>query len=435
VTQRAQLVAYLAAVHLLLAGAGVTLFLQNPAWLFAAEAVLFISLASGIVLVRRLFRNAEIASAGAQLIRDHDFTSRLRPVGQPELDELIAIYNQMVDSLRDERTRLQEQHHFLAHILRVSPSGIVILDFDRRIDAVNPAAERLLGVPAARLAQQQVNGLASPLGDAMTSLGANGTEVVALTAARRVRCHHGTFIDRGFPRSFFLVEELTEELRQAERGAYEKLIRVMAHEVNNSVTASNSLLESSLTYGRELSADSRPDFERALGVVIERTEQLNRFMRSFAEVFRLPPPVKRPEAVIDLLEDNVRLLSARRDAAGVAWEWVVDNRGLTVPLDRGQMAQAFLNVLQNAVDATGGRGTITIRLESRHGGRPRVTIEDSGPGITPEAQANLFTPFFSTKPNGQGIGLTLVREILTGHGFDYALEYLPGSPTRFTIVF
>jgi signal transduction histidine kinase len=98
------------------------------------------------------------------------------------------------------------------------------------------------------------------------------------------------------------------------------------------------------------------------------------------------------------------------------------------------MEQALLNVLQNAVDATGGRGTIAIRLRSRNGGRPTIVVEDSGPGIAPEAQANLFTPFFSTKPHGQGIGLTLVREVLSGHGFDYALEHRPGEPTRFTIV-
>jgi hypothetical protein len=159
------------------------------------------------------------------------------------------------------------------------------------------------------------------------------------------------------------------------------------------------------------------------------------FMRSFADVFRLPPPAKQPEPVLSLLEDNVRLISPRDEAKAVAWRWDADARDLRVPMDRGQMDQAFLNILQNAVDATGGHGTITIRLQAANGGRPRVMIEDSGPGLTREAQANLFTPFFSTKPDGQGIGLTLVQEILAGHGFDYSLERPPGEPTRFTIVF
>jgi two-component system nitrogen regulation sensor histidine kinase NtrY len=234
-------------------------------------------------------------------------------------------------------------------------------------------------------------------------------------------------------RSFLLIEELTEELRQAERGAYEKLIRVMAHEVNNTVAASNSLLHSSLTYGKELTETSRPDFEQAIGIVIQRTDELNRFMRRFADVFKLPPPMKRPETIAKLLEDNVRLLAAKRDAAGVTWCWDVDDRTVSVQIDRGQMEQALLNVLQNAVDAVRGDGSITIRLHSRNG-RPKVIIEDTGPGIGAEAQRNLFTPFFSTKPEGQGLGLTLVQEILAGHGFDYALECPPGGPTRFTIV-
>ena len=102
-------------------------------------------------------------------------------------------------------------------------------------------------------------------------------------------------------------------------------------------------------------------------------------------------------------------------------------------MDRVQMEQAFLNVLQNAIDAHAG--DVTLRLESSHGGRPKLSIEDSGEGFGPEAQSNLFTPFFSTKPNGQGIGLTLVREILSAHGFDCSLHKQPGEPTTFTIVF
>jgi two-component system, NtrC family, nitrogen regulation sensor histidine kinase NtrY len=434
-TQRARVVTYLVCLHLIFAAGGVALFLRDPLWLFAVEALFAVSLATGIILVRGILRNLAFARAGGQLMRDNDFTSRLLPVGEPEIDELVTVYNRMVDSLREERIRLQEQHHFLGHILRVSPSGIVILDFDRRIATVNPAGTRLLGLADAALTGRRLDELGSALAQALAALPRHRTEVVSASASRRVRCHHGTFIDRGFARSFLLIEELTEELRHAERGAYEKLVRVMAHEVNNSVTASNSLLHSSLTYGTELSSASRPDFEQAIGIVIERTNQLNLFMRSFADVFRLPPPVKAPERVLPMLDSNVRLLSARADGAGVSWHWDVDDRDLVVPLDRGQMEQAFLNVLQNAVDATGGQGTITIRLRTPDGARPAAMIEDSGPGIADEAQANLFTPFFSTKPHGQGIGLTLVQEILSGHGFDYALERLPGGPTRFTITF
>jgi signal transduction histidine kinase len=287
------------------------------------------------------------------------------------------------------------------------------------------------------MAGRRLTELPEPAGQLLAGLAPHASSVLS-RRARHFRCHHGTFFDRGFSRSFILLEELTGEIRDAEQRAYEKLIRVMAHEVNNSVTGVTSLLHSSLTYSAELSAASRPDFEQALGIVIERTDQLNRFMRRFADVFRLPAPLPRPEPLVSVLEGCARLLAARPDAAGVTWAWDVDDASLQVMMDRGLMEQALLNVLQNAIDATAGIGRITIRVLSTGGpGQtlpgPAVVIEDTGPGIAPEAQANLFTPFFSTKPHGQGIGLTLVREILSAHGFDHRLERGPGGPTRFTI--
>ena len=432
-TQRTRFTVYLVIVHLLLAATAFGLFLQHPLWLLATEAAFVVSVAVGTALTRRMFSTVDHAAVASQLIRDGEFASRLLPVAQPEIDNLIGVYNQMADHLRDQRTQLQEQQHFLADVLRVSPAGILVLDFDRRVVSINPAGERLLGRALSDIIGQRLDDVDTPLARSLATLPAGQTTVISSNASRRIRCHHGTFVDRGFRRSFLLVEELTEELRQAERSAYEKLIRVMAHEVNNSVTASNSLLTSSLTYGAELSADSRHDFDQAIGIVIQRTAQLNRFMRSFADVFRLPAPCKRPEPVIAVLESTVRLVSARPDAASVTWTWDVDDRSLTVPMDRGQMEQAFINVLQNAVEAQAA--SIAVRLESKNGCRPTLRIEDSGAGPGLEAQSNLFTPFFSTKPNGQGIGLTLVREILSAHGFDYSLHKQAGEPTTFTIVF
>jgi two-component system, NtrC family, nitrogen regulation sensor histidine kinase NtrY len=433
VTLRARIAAYLIVLHLIFAGLAVFLFLNNPFWLLAVEVVFAISLVVGIRLTRDTFRNLGFAAEGLRLIRDEEFTSRFIEVGQPEIDDLIGVYNRMVDHLRDERVRLAEQHHFLSQVLQVSPSGIVILDFDHRVATMNPAAERLLDTAAAGIIGQRIESLESPLAAALSTLEPGEARVVGLRGARRVKCQHGTFIDRGFVRSFLLVEELTEELRQFERAAYEKLIRVMSHEVNNTVAASHSLLHSSLNYAGQLDAASRQDFTEAIGIVIERTGQLNAFMRGFADVFRLPPPLLQPRDLVAVLEGIVRLLSAKPDAAGIVWRWDLDDSAVWVPMDRGQLEHALLNVLKNAVEAIDGEGTITLKVASRLG-RPALVIEDSGPGISPEAQANLFTPFFSTKPHGQGIGLTLVQEILTGHGFDYTLERTVEDTTRFTIL-
>jgi two-component system, NtrC family, nitrogen regulation sensor histidine kinase NtrY len=433
VSLRARTVAYLIVLHAIFAGFAVFLFLKNPFWLLGVEVAFAISLAVGIRLMRDTFRNLGFAAEGLRLIRDEEFTSRFIEVGQPEIDELIGVYNRMVDHLREERVKLAEQHHFLSQVLHVSPSGIVILDFDHCVATMNPAAERLLETAATDIVGRQLDELNSPLATALVALEPGEARVVGLRGARRVKCQHGTFLDRGFVRSFLLVEELTEELRQFERAAYEKLIRVMSHEVNNTVAASNSLLHSSLNYAGRLEAASRHDFTEAIGIVIERTEQLDAFMSGFADVFRLPPPLVQPTNLVAVLEGIVRLLSAKPDAAGIVWRWDLDQGAVWVPMDRGQMEQALLNIVKNAVEAIDGEGTITLRVTARSG-RTALVIEDSGPGISSDAQANLFTPFFSTKPHGQGIGLTLVQEILAAHGFDYTLERSVEDTTRFTLV-
>jgi nitrogen fixation/metabolism regulation signal transduction histidine kinase len=433
VSLRARAIAYLVVLHLIFAGLGVYLLRDNRFWLFAVEAVFVASLIAGVRLSREMYGQLGLAAEGLRLIRDEEFTSRFLPVGQPDVDALIDVYNRMVDHLRDERVRLAEQHQFLSQVLQVSPSGVLILDFDHRVSSLNPAAERLLDRGAQTVVGRHLSELGSPLADALASLGPGEARVVGLLGARRVKCHHGTFVDRGFPRSFLLVEELTEELRQFERAAYEKLIRVMSHEVNNTVAASNSLLHSSLTYSRELAAPNRHDFEQAIGIVIDRTEQLNSFMRGFADVFRLPPPMIQSCDLVGILEGLARLLAARPDAVDIRWRWELDEAAVCVAIDRGQIEQALLNIFKNAFDAIEGKGTITVRVTTT-AGRTTLSIEDTGPGMSAEAQANLFTPFFSTKPHGQGIGLTLVQEILAGHGFDYSLERTDHGTTRFTIV-
>jgi two-component system, NtrC family, nitrogen regulation sensor histidine kinase NtrY len=434
VSVRARLITYFVVVHLALAGLGGWLVWTEPYALIGVEIALIASLAIGIGLVRRAIAYRGLAEHARRLVHDEAFTSRFLPVGEPDLDELIALYNQMVDRLRDERVRLAEQHQFLAQVIAASPSGIVVLGFDDEITSLNPAAARLLERPAAEAMGRRFTALDTPMAAALATLTNGDSRVIGVDGAHRARIQRGGFIDRGFPRAFFVIEELTGELRQAERAAYEKLIRVMSHEVNNTVASSTSLLQSSLTYARELGPESRLDFETALGVVIARTAQLNTFMKGFADVYRLPAPARQPCELVAILERVVALQSARPEAAGIDWRWDLDAPAFRVSADPAQLEQALLNIVKNAAEAVGGRGAIVVRAVSRTV-RPTLTIEDSGPGLTAEAQANLFTPFFSTKPGGQGIGLTLVGEILAGHGFDYVLERTDHETTAFRIVF
>lgn len=430
-TLRRLFYAYLLLVHAVLCVLAWHLVRESVWGLVALELGLVVSALAGAWLIDRLLRAHALVQESAQLLEESDYTTRFLPTGQAEIDRLIAIYNRMADALRAERVRVREQHHFLQSLLEVSPSGAVILDHDSRVDFMNPTAARLLG-PDVRAGLPATHDGTS-LHEVMTALAQAPSAVVTLPGGRRAKASRGTFMDRGFSRTFLLIEELTEELRQAEKSAYEKLIRMLSHEVNNSVAASNSLLTSCLVYAEQLPGESRTDLEGALTVVMNRTAQLGAFMKAFADVVRLPEPSLAPCALDDLLRHLSRLMAAEAERRRV--RLVTDVAEVpAVLLDRTLMEQALVNVIKNAIEAVDHDGTVTLRTGVTSG-RPWLQVEDTGPGLDPEVRAHLFTPFFSTKESGQGIGLTLVQEILTRHGFAFTLDGPEGGPTRFTVWF
>ncbi len=430
-TLRRLFYAYLLALHAVMAWLAWHLARQSPVALVALEAGLALSALAGAWLVDRLLRAHALVQESAQLLEESDYTTRFRPTGQAEIDRLIEIYNRMADALRAERVRVREQHHFLQSLLDVSPSGAVILDHDRRVDFLNPAAARLLGPEVKPGLPADAGG--SSLHDVIAALEHAPSAVVTLPGGRRAKASRGAFMDRGFSRTFVVIEELTEELRQAEKAAYEKLIRMLSHEVNNSVAASNSLLTSCLAFAEQLPGESRTDFEGALHVVMNRTAQLGAFMKAFADVVRLPEPQVAPCDLRDLLTHMRRLMAAEAERRRIALSLDLEPVP-SVSMDRTLMEQALVNIVKNAIEAAGPDGRVVLRT-GMTGGQPFVQVEDSGPGLAAEVRAHLFTPFYSTKESGQGIGLTLVQEILTRHGFPFTLDGPEGGPTRFTIWF
>jgi nitrogen fixation/metabolism regulation signal transduction histidine kinase len=426
---RAKIIVYLILIHAVLAAISFLVLRENRLWLLAVEALFVLSIVFGMLLVRTFFVPLDLIRTGAELIGERDFTSQFREVGQPEMDALIRIYNQMIDRLREERLRLQEQHFFLEKILAVSPAGVATLDFDERVSSLNLAAEALLEAPLGRAMGRRLADLGS-LGTALAALPVGSSEVLALQGGRRLKATRADFFDRGFPRSFLLLEELTEELRASEKAAYGKLIRMMSHEINNSVGAVGSLLDSFRGYAGDLGEEDREDYLQAIAVAITRLENLRAFMNGFAEVVRLPPPDRRPTDLKRLVDEILLLMRPELDRRRIRVEWEKAEAIHPVELDRNQIEQVLVNVLKNAVESIGEDGRIALRLE-----RGKLAIRDSGPGIPADVLPLLFTPFFSTKRNGRGLGLTLVQEILSAHGFEFSLGPGEGGGAEFRVGF
>lgn len=410
---------YLVLVHLALAGAAIALARIDPWWTVLAEAVLAASLVAGVVLVRQARMTREQGATALALIRSEEFTTRLLDTGVPEVDALVTAYNAMSGDLREQRVRLQEQQWFLEKIVAASPSGIVTLDLDGRVADVNPAASRWLGGPHAPPIGRRLDELPGAFGAGLVGIAPGESRLIAEAGPRRFRARLSEFVDLGFTRRFLLIDELSEELHRSERAAFEKLIRVMAHEINNSVGAGNSLLASCRPFADELSPGSRSEFESALGLAIARGENLNAFLNRFADVFRLPAPHLESLDLAELLRGVARLMQAGADPR-VSFRLELSPERWLVRADRYQIEQVAINVLKNAREAASPEGQVTIRRVSKNG-VDRLEISDTGPGIDPQAALQIFSPFFSTKGGGQGIGLTMAREILDAHGFRFGL--------------
>jgi two-component system nitrogen regulation sensor histidine kinase NtrY len=429
-TLRAKIIVYLVLIHAVLAGISFVVLRADRVWLLAVEGLFVLSIGFGVALVRTFFVPLDLIRTGAELIGERDFTSQFREVGQPEMDALIRIYNRMIDRLREERLKLQEQHFFLEKILAASPAGIATLDFDGRISSLNPAAEALLGVSGPAVLGREIGALGEPLGPALQAIPKGGSEVLALAGGRRLKATRAELFDRGFPRGFLLLEELTEELRASEKAAYGKLIRMMSHEINNSVGAVGSLLDSFRGYAGDLGTEDREDYLQGITVAITRLENLQAFMNGFADVVRLPPPDRRPTDLARLVDEILLLLRPELDRRRIRLDWEKVEGAPAVSLDRNQIEQVLMNVLKNAMESIGEDGTIALRLDGAS-----LTLRDSGAGIPDDVHALLFTPFFSTKRNGRGLGLTLVQEILSAHGFAFSLGSVEGGGAEFRMGF
>ncbi|MES2899944.1 MAG: ATP-binding protein [Pseudomonadota bacterium] len=437
---RRRLSAYMIGVHALLFALTFVVLRQSVVLFIMIELLILASLAIGFRLMHQALQPLEYTARFRDLIQNEDYSARLIDSRQPELNELVGLFNSMLGTLYRERLELGEQRGFLDSLLQATPSAVIVFDFENNISLMNASAIKLLGV-------EQAHGLPLshwpelPLATQLDSLPAGESRLLTDADGRRYRGQRGHFFDRGFARHFLLVEELTDELESSERSAYEKLIRVLAHEVNNTVAATGSVLDSLLYYRAQLAERDGEDFSTAIVAVKRRNTSLGEFIERFTRVIKMPEPELRPTSIGDLMDDILWLNREACKSRGIAIGWSRRDEVAPQRLDSQLMEQALLNIVKNAVEAveatqdeTGQPGYIRLALANEDG-RIALSVTDSGNRLGEVPARQLFTPFVTTKKGGQGIGLMFVREVLQRHGLSYRLAPSGAGETRFDIWF
>lgn len=356
--------------------------------------------AMGWVLTARLrAHRLRLLSSLLQGLREGDYSARVRS-GRGTIGAVWREFNALAAHLGGEQRHGLETDALLSQLLASLDLAVVIVDERDRLIELNPAAEALLG---------EASGL---IGRTATELGLSewlqrGVPFIERrdfpTGAGPREVRRVTFRRRGRPHRLLVIADVSRTLRDEERHAWRRLIRVLGHEINNSLGSIQSTAESL----RARAPDADPALREGLELIERRSRTLGGFIRRYAELARLPPPHPEMLDITDLIRD----VAALEERIAVRIETDAEARAR---VDRPQFEQALINLVRNAADAaleTGGG----VRIRWREEGRSLLLeVEDDGPGI---AQSdNLFVPFFTTKRGGSGIGLVLARQIIEAHG-------------------
>ncbi|MEM7483173.1 MAG: ATP-binding protein [Acidobacteriota bacterium] len=372
-------------------------------------ALVGLSIAAAIALRKRISYPIYTLANVLEALREGDYSLRARRSDPRDaLGQALQEANLLGERLQEERRGAQEATALLKGVMAEIDVAVFAFDEDRRLRLANRASERLLSRPPDKL-----------IGQPASSLGLE--EVLAADPSRplsarfpggegRWGVRHGTLRQEGRPLRLLVLSDLSRPLREEERQAWRRLIRVLGHELNNSLAPIRSLAE---TLARLFDRQPRPDdweddMRRGLGRIANRSASLSRFMNAYSGLARLPPPTLAP---LDL-ERRIERIASLENRLPVE---VKGGPPVTLEADGDQFEQLLINLVRNAVDETlaAGNGVVEITWEPS-GEAVEIRVLDEGRGLSnPE---NLFVPFYTTKPEGTGIGLVLCRQIAEGHG-------------------
>lgn len=377
-------------------------------------------LVTTLLLRERVIRPLQTLSNMLAALREGDYSIRARGAERDDALGLALLEaNLLGETLRAQRLGAMEATALLRTVMAEIDVAIFAFDDGGQLRLVNRAGERLLAQPSERLLGRTAGQVG--LESFLAGESPRTTDATFGGGSGRWEVRRGGFRQDGRPHMLLVIADVSKTLREQELVAWQRIVRVLSHEINNSLAPIKSLAGSmrSLIDRQPRAPDVDADLRRGLDVIGGRSEALVRFMSAYARLARLPAPNPKPVDVGSL----VRRVASLETRLGVT---VDDGPRLTIQADGDQLEQMLINVVRNAVDASLTTGGSVRTRWIRQNGSAVVLVEDEGPGL-PES-ANLFVPFFTTKPEGSGIGLVLSRQIAEAHGGSLALENRVGSP-------
>jgi len=400
-------------------------YLVSP-WV-AGAAALLVTLPPFIWITSWLFnrwsQSIRAVADGIGSLRDRDFSVSVTPTGPDEIGDLTAEYNSLGDSLRRERLNLYQRELLLDTVVQTTPLALVLTNANDHIVFGNIAARQLFR------AGRKIEGIRfgeilesapQPLRDAVDSGVDTLFTVAEGTEAEIFHVSNRPFTLNSQPHRLLLFKQLTREMAAQEVAIWKKVIRVIAHELNNSLAPITSLAHS----GQQLALAPDPErLARVFSTIEERASHLATFIDGYARFAKLPRPRPAPVAwgpLLAGLNDNFAFRVLQPLPQAPAW------------IDAAQIEQVLINLVKNAIESGSPEDEVTLGVTQRGGG-VAIEVQDRGSGLTDEVLRDALLPFYSTKPKGTGLGLTLCREIVDAHGGRLAIANREGGGAVVTV--